>query len=68
MNKWKEVIDFLKGKGMNQAGIASECKCEQSTILRLASGERKDVMYSVGNRLMCIAMRLGYRGNDDTRL
>lgn len=54
---WVETIALLKEAGYTQPQIAEFCKCGQSTISELATGETKEPRYSTGQALQQLAAK-----------
>lgn len=52
---FRAIVRGLMASGVRQVDIAAACKCDQSTISDLASGQVKDPRYSMGVVLLGLA-------------
>ena len=45
------MVKDLITAGWTQVALAEQCRCDQTMISRMKSGEYKDATYSIGRRL-----------------
>lgn len=58
---WKKLIADLSASGMTQQEIAKKAGVGQSAISELATGTKKEVLYSTGRKLEALHAKLPKR-------